>query len=63
MGCLLDLLQGIGIVEDILTVDRGMGRALLMCRLPERKKMMQDRADYLDKLNAGAEVIALQRLA
>ena len=29
--------------------------------LPERKKMMQDWSDYLDKLKAGAEVIPLRR--
>ena len=28
-------------------------------RLPERHKMMQQWADYLDKLKAGAEVIPL----
>ncbi len=28
--------------------------------LPERKKMMQHWADYLDKLKAGAEVIPLR---
>lgn len=27
--------------------------------LPERRKMMQDWADYLDKLKVGAEVIQL----
>ena len=31
--------------------------------LPERKKMMQDWADYLDKLKAGIDVIALRREA
>ncbi|MDL2284967.1 integrase arm-type DNA-binding domain-containing protein [Oxalobacter sp. OttesenSCG-928-P03] len=29
--------------------------------LPERKKMMQQWADYLDKLKAGAEVVSLRR--
>lgn len=28
--------------------------------LPERKKMMQDWADYLDQLKAGAEVIPIR---
>lgn len=31
--------------------------------LPERRAMMQEWADYLDKLKAGAEVIAFQRAA
>ncbi len=31
--------------------------------LPERRKMMQDWADYLDKLKAGAEVIPINRSA
>ena len=31
--------------------------------LPERRKMMQQWADYLDKLKAGAEVIALRQRA
>ena len=31
--------------------------------LPERRKMMQQWADYLDKLKAGAEVIALPQRA
>ena len=31
--------------------------------LPERRKMMQDWADYLDKLKAGAEVIPIHRSA
>ena len=31
--------------------------------LPERKKMMQEWADYLDKLKAGAEVIPLHGYA
>ncbi len=31
--------------------------------LPERKRMMQHWADYLDKLKAGAEVIPLQKKA
>ena len=31
--------------------------------LPERKKMMQDWADYLDKLKAGAEVIPIRQRA
>ena len=31
--------------------------------LPERRKMMQDWADYLDKLKAGADVIPLNRSA
>jgi len=31
--------------------------------LPERRKMMQDWADYLDKLKAGAEVIPIHRNA
>jgi integrase len=31
--------------------------------LPERRKMMQQWADYLDKLKAGAEIIPLNRLA
>jgi hypothetical protein len=30
-------------------------------RLPERRKMMQHWADYLDGLVAGAEVVALHR--
>jgi len=31
--------------------------------LPERKKMMQEWADYLDKLKAGAEIIAIDQSA
>ena len=31
--------------------------------LPERRKMMQDWADYLDKLKAGAEVILINQHA
>ncbi len=31
--------------------------------LPERRKMMQDWADYLDKLKAGAEIIPINRSA
>ena len=31
--------------------------------LPERKKMMQEWADYLDKLKVGAEVIPLREQA
>ena len=31
--------------------------------LPERRKMMQEWADYLDKLKAGAEVIPINRRA
>jgi integrase len=31
--------------------------------LPERRKMMQDWADYLDKLKAGAAVIPIHRRA
>lgn len=31
--------------------------------LPERKKMMQAWADYLDKLKAGADVLQFQRAA
>jgi integrase len=31
--------------------------------LPERRKMMQDWADYLDKLKAGAEIIPINRRA
>jgi integrase len=31
--------------------------------LPERRKMMQDWADYLDKLKAGAEIIPIHRSA
>ena len=31
--------------------------------LPERKKMMQDWADYLDKLKAGAEIIPIEQSA
>lgn len=31
--------------------------------LPERKKMMQDWADYLDKLKDGVDVIPLRREA
>ena len=31
--------------------------------LPERKKMMQDWADYLDKLKAGADVLSFRRVA
>jgi integrase len=31
--------------------------------LPERRKMMQDWADYLDKLKAGAEIIPIHRNA
>ncbi len=31
--------------------------------LPERRKMLQEWADYLDKLKAGAEVIWLQQAA
>ncbi|OOY48675.1 integrase, partial [Solemya velum gill symbiont] len=31
--------------------------------LPERKKMMQDWADYLDKLKAGAEIIPIDQSA
>jgi len=34
-----------------------------LLRLPERKKMMQCWADYLDKLRAGAEIIPLQKTA
>jgi integrase len=29
--------------------------------LPERKKMMQQRADYLDKIKAGAEIIPIRQ--
>ncbi|ESQ10272.1 MAG: hypothetical protein N838_35615 [Thiohalocapsa sp. PB-PSB1] len=31
--------------------------------LPERRKMMQEWADYLDKLKAGAEIIQLPKSA
>ncbi len=31
--------------------------------LPERKKMMQEWADYLDKLKAGAEIIPINQSA
>jgi hypothetical protein len=31
--------------------------------LPERRKMLQAWADYLDKLKAGAEVIPLRQIA
>ena len=31
--------------------------------LPERRKMMQEWADYLDKLKAGAEVISIHQSA
>ena len=31
--------------------------------LPDRRKMMQDWADYLDKLKAGAEIIPINRSA
>jgi hypothetical protein len=31
--------------------------------LPERRKMMQEWADYLDKLKAGAEIISINRSA
>ncbi len=31
--------------------------------LPERRKMMQEWADYLDKLKAGAEIISINRRA
>lgn len=31
--------------------------------LPERRKMMQEWADYLDKLKAGAEIIPINRSA
>ena len=31
--------------------------------LPERRKMMQEWADYLDKLKAGAEIIPIYRRA
>jgi hypothetical protein len=37
-----------------------LGRAYnRTAHLPERRKMMQQGADYLDKLKAGAEAIAL----
>ena len=39
-----------------------LGRAYnRTAHLPERRKMMQDWADYLDKLKAGAEIIPLNR--
>lgn len=31
--------------------------------MPERRKMMQQWADYLDKLRAGAEVVPLHKIA
>ena len=31
--------------------------------LPERRKMMQDWADYLDKLKAGAEIVTINQSA
>jgi integrase len=41
-----------------------LGRAYnRTAHLPERRKMMQDWADYLDKLKAGAEVIPLHQPA
>ncbi len=40
------------------------GRAYIRTtHLPERKKMMQQWADYLDKLKAGAEIISLRGVA
>ena len=37
-----------------------IGREL---HLPERRKMMQDWADYLDKLKAGAEIVPINQTA
>jgi len=38
------------------TAGRGFDRT---AHLPERRKMMQDWADYLDKLKAGAEIVPI----
>ena len=45
------------------TVRDPLGRAYnRTSHLPERKKMMQQWADYLDKLKAGAEVVAFKKV-
>ncbi|MDL2285100.1 integrase, partial [Oxalobacter sp. OttesenSCG-928-P03] len=42
-------------------VKDALGRAYnRTSHLPERKKMMQQWADYLDKIKAGAEIIQLR---